>query len=903
MLRTPAAFAAVLALAVMSLVGARSAVAAPGVPAPSTTIYSEDFENGDGPTELESYVSSTGASYSADSYWLNQRRCNGFILDYNDITIPGATYCNSSQSFWNAVRRMTFALGLLNSPPQTLSNRAVSSYTTGDADNTVNSDADGPLTTMIAFRTAGQLSLPSASGRFITFSVDASATNCTPRPPLLRFYLRNDASIEIPVSSAAINPCTAPGSQATTVSGVAVRYGRFPADSSILLTGSSLGIVLRNEQIHSNGNDGAFDNIRVLDVTPTLDKSFSPTDLNVGQPSRLTFTITNTDELAAKTGWSFTDTLPAGLAVAEQPSVSTTCGGSGPPLAFPGGTSVSLRGDLAAGQASCTLSVDVTAASAGTYTNCTANVTVVGLNPPGCSSVRFRAADLVLDKRASPVPLVPGGQETFTLTVTNQGPDAALNVRVDDPLPSGLTLASASAGCSEAGGRVTCTLASLDANASHTFTLVTDVASSLDEAVCNAATATSDTPDPDVLNNDSFFCIPIEGRSDLSITKTPSATALPVGGGQVTYTLVVENAGPSDATGVTVTDPLAPGLTLVAADSSQGSCSTAGDRLSCDLGGLVAGGSAQVVVTAQVSATPGEITNTATVRGDQVETDPNDNQDSATVSVPPGPPPPPPPLPPPTPPTPPPTPPAAFDLAVDKRASPGRVLVGQPVSYRIAVTNRGPAAAPAVRVTDTLNAPGAVVSVRTTAGSCTRQIPITCELGTIEPGTGVTITVVAKHRTSGDAQRNAASATGNGTESNPADNLDTTDARVRKIRLRVIKIASRTTVTAGETVRYRIRVRNPTRGEARDVRLCDRLPAGLAYVSSKPKARRSGRQRCWTIERLGPRRSRTFGVTLRAARGAHGRKTNRATVTSPDSRRVQARRAIRVRGLPSPVTG
>ena len=52
---------------------------------------------------------------------------------------------------------------------------------------------------------------------------------------------------------------------------------------------------------------------RVLDVTPSLDKSFSPTLVGTNQPSTLTLTITNTTDLLAKSDWSFTDTLPPGF--------------------------------------------------------------------------------------------------------------------------------------------------------------------------------------------------------------------------------------------------------------------------------------------------------------------------------------------------------------------------------------------------------------------------------------------------------------------------------------------------------------------------------------------------------------------------------------------------------------
>jgi uncharacterized repeat protein (TIGR01451 family) len=343
-----------------------------------------------------------------------------------------------------------------------------------------------------------------------------------------------------------------------------------------------------------------------------------------------------------------------------------------------------------------------------------------------------------------------------------------------------------------------------------------------------------------------------------------------------------------------VSDPMAPGLSLVSVAASQGSCSTDGGQVSCGLGDLKAGGSAQVLVTAQMTATSGCVTNTARVTGEGPDPSPDDNEGSATICV----------EPPPTPPTPPTPPPATFDLEVEKRASASRVTVGQRVTYRIVVRNNGPASAPDAKLTDTLNRRATVVSVTTTSGSCTTSIPITCSLGAIESGASVTITVVIKPRASGRA-RNAASATSCcGTDSTSANNLDTVDVNVRKVTLRLTKVASRSSVRAGERFSYRIRVRNPTKGEARNVKVCDRLPAGLAYVNSKPTAKASGGQRCWTIKSLKARKSRTFRVTVRAARGAHGSKTNTATANSRDATaNVRAKYRVRVRGVATPVTG
>jgi uncharacterized repeat protein (TIGR01451 family) len=167
----------------------------------------------------------------------------------------------------------------------------------------------------------------------------------------------------------------------------------------------------------------------------------------------------------------------------------------------------------------------------------------------------------------------------------------------------------------------------------------------------------------------------------------------------------------------------------------------------------------------------------------------------------------------------------------------------------------------------------------------------------------VTVTVVIKPRDLGPA-RNSASATACcGVDATPDNNMDAADVRVRRVPLRVSKVASSSSVQGGETFSYRIRVRNPTRGEARNVRVCDRLGSGLAYVSSKPRARRSGGQRCWRINRLGARQSRSYRVTVRAAPGANGRLTNRATASSPDANTARDRAQVRVRGIATPVTG
>jgi uncharacterized repeat protein (TIGR01451 family) len=71
---------------------------------------------------------------------------------------------------------------------------------------------------------------------------------------------------------------------------------------------------------------------------------------------------------------------------------------------------------------------------------------------------------------------------------------------------------------------------------------------------------------------------------------------------------------------------------------------------------------------------------------------------------------------------------------------------------------------------------------------------------------------------------------------------------VRKVTLKVRKVASRTSVHAGATVTYTIKVTNTSKGQARDVKTCDQFPSGIADVSSTPKAELSKGQHCWTAK-------------------------------------------------------
>ncbi|MET7787875.1 chaplin [Streptomyces sp900116325] len=386
-------------------VNATHAPGTPGVPQAPVTVFAEDFENTGGtPVLLEDYVGDAplNPTYTADPPWLDPVECNGIILSQAGADQPDCQA--ATPSGMALLKRMANALGQVGgTDPQT--NHAVAAY----------SNIVFPGTDRVEFRTERPIPIAQPN-RYITFGVDAAAVNCDLAHPLLKFYLSGDGP-DIPTFTTPINPCTDPNS----TPGDNVMAGSFAGNSAVLFTGSELGIKMVNGQGHWNGNDHAFDNIRILDATPQMDKAFSPATIDEGGTSMLTMTVTNTSELAAKNDFSFTDSLPDGVSVASDANASTTCG-NGTVSAAAGGSSVALAGgDLAADQTSCTVTANVTADEAGTYVNGPDGITTVGLNLPD-------PATLTVEAKGSAVGTATGSPGLLSGNVVQAPVDIPVNV-------------------------------------------------------------------------------------------------------------------------------------------------------------------------------------------------------------------------------------------------------------------------------------------------------------------------------------------------------------------------------------------------------------------------------------------------------------------------------------------
>ncbi|WP_378239456.1 DUF7507 domain-containing protein [Actinomadura harenae] len=751
----------------------------PGRPQPATAVFSENFENRQSslPIRLNNYTGQFGMTYTADQAWL--QNCNGWVAAFSD---PGGSSpsvatqvadCNPASGgpgtpgtqAWNHVRQLAQALGVLNGTPNTADNHAVSAYTNGHINN------GDPGAGKVEFQTAKQIPL-TEHGRFLTFSVNAAETSCDTNKnhALLNFYLVNGAS-ETPVTSQAVNPCTR-GSQVSP----GFWAGTFPGDAPLLYSGDSVGLKMTNGQGSGNGNDHAFDDVRLMDVTPQLDKAFDLTTIRVGQTSKLTFTITNTSDLLVKSGWSFTDTLPSGLRLGNPANATTTCT-SADIGAAAGDDKISVtNGSLAAGQASCTVTVDVTSGTVGTYTNGPSDITdSLGLNPPGESTLQVTDAavpSLRVEKSGSPDTFTNVGDTlTYTYRVTNTGNVTMNNVRVRDNLP-GVSAITCAATTLAAGDGTDCTAtyrvtqADVDAGSVHNVAIASGVP--------EGGTDPVDSPPSDLTTRAPVVPgISIVKLADLSNYHDPGQT--------ITYTYHVTNTGNVALNTVGVTD----NLTGLSAVNCPQTTLAVGQSMDCTA----------TYVTTQADVDAGAISNTATAHGiPQSLTEPIVSAPSQ-VTIP-----------------------AIADPAITLVKTPDPTTFsapGQQITYSYLVTNTGNDTLSNVNVTDDLPGISAVTCPQTTLApnesmTCTATYVTTQQ----DLDNGSVFNVAVAHGT--------APAATEPTDSAPAD---ATVIGKANPGITVAKSADRSSFTAaGQPITYTYKVTNTGNVTLNDVGINDPLP-------------------------------------------------------------------------------
>jgi uncharacterized repeat protein (TIGR01451 family) len=313
---------------------------------------------------------------------------------------------------------------------------------------------------------------------------------------------------------------------------------------------------------------------------------------------------------------------------------------------------------------------------------------------------------------------------------------------------------------------------------------------------------------------------PTCNTADLAITKTAPDSV--VAGEELTYSLKVTHKGSADATNVVVTDTLPAGTTFL---TSSIPCTAGG---TCTIGNLANGASASFTITVRVSASllsnlgtsAANITNTATVKADQLDPDSSNNTATTNTLVT-----------------------ESADMALAKTCKPDTpAQAGTSGFCDIQVANLGVSDAQNVVATDAIvsNTSFTVTSVTGAAASCTTFIgsptsaTVTCNLLTVAAGGGTTIHVALTSNNPGDINDTARVRS---TTPDPVSGNNSATGRVSffaSADLAISKTATPNPVVAGTNVTYTITVSNAGASSASNVVVKDTLPAAVSVLTVTP---------------------------------------------------------------------
>jgi uncharacterized protein len=264
----------------------------------------------------------------------------------------------------------------------------------------------------------------------------------------------------------------------------------------------------------------------------------------------------------------------------------------------------------------------------------------------------FTVADVLVTKVDTPDPVIAGQQLTYTITVTNNGPDAASTVSLADTMPPGTLFAGLNApggwscitpAVGSAGETLTCSNASMSVG-SAVFTLTVNVLPSVAAGgtIMNTATVTAATTDTNPGNESATATTTVATSANLSTLVADSPDPVPAGQ-NVTYTVTIANSGPSDASTVTLTNPVGGNATFVSSSVVLGTAWATSAPAVGATGNVVFSKSGmsltetaifEIVVRIDPSTPGGTIhTNTATVASVTPDPAPGTNSVSATTTV------------------------------------------------------------------------------------------------------------------------------------------------------------------------------------------------------------------------------------------------------------------------------
>ncbi|WP_165253200.1 SdrD B-like domain-containing protein [Paludisphaera soli] len=580
-----------------------------------------------------------------------------------------------------------------------------------------------------------------------------------------------------------------------------------------------------------------------LSLTKTVDVARP----NVGRQVAFTTTLTNQGPSAA-TNVMISDLLPAGFALD-----SFTAGqGSYDPVA--GAWSV---GTLASG-ASVTLVVraDVTlpAPSLATASIVSADqFDPIAGNNAGSAAVTPQQADLVVATGVdNPQPNV-GEVITYTVTVTNNGPDAASGVALASTgIPAAVQLLSVNLSQGTfSPATSTWSVGSIPVGATQTLVARAKVlATNIDPLIVSVTGG--DQFDPVAGNNTSRSPVTPQAVS-LSLVNVASETR-PDREQLVTFTVSVRNAGPSAATSVRIGDALPAGLAFVSAATGHGSYDPITGEWTV---GTVAPNEVAVLSLVGRVTSPTPSVSTATILGvDQSDDVTSDNESSVAII------------------------PKQADLRLTLDGDDPTPNVGDVETLTLTLSNMGPDTATGVAVAGAISGGVTLLSFVASQGTFD-PLTGTWTVGTVNTSTPQTLILQVRVESADPLGGSAAVVASNQYDPNAANDGLSVTAIPQRADLSLAQAVDVPAPNVGDVVAFTLTIANAGPDVATGVRVNQAIPAGFAFVSATPgQGTFDPATGDWDVGALGASASQVLRIWARVT--APGASTAHASVVRSD---------------------
>ena len=434
-----------------------------------------------------------------------------------------------------------------------------------------------------------------------------------------------------------------------------------------------------------------------------------------------------------------------------------------------------------------------------------------------------------------------GDEIVWTITVTNHGPDDAINTILKDVLPDGVVYVSHdNANGTYDNESAVWTIGDLPVGETVTLTIVTK-ANTTNDTVYRNVSVSSDTYDPNLSNNYDNSSVEIPPEADLEVTITNNFEENGTSahkGDEVVWTITVTNHGPDDAINTILKDILPDGLIYVS-DDSNGTYDN--ESAVWSIGDLPVGETVTLTIKTLVNTSNVTITKDVSVSSDTYDPDLSNNKDNSSVDVI-----------------------AEADLEIDKLVSDKAPHKGDKITWTIIVSNNGADTAVNVVVKDKL--PSGIVYVSDDSNGAYDYKTGIWNVGDIANQAVATLNIVVLVDTTNATIVNVANVTSDTYDPNETNNECNNSTTVPPEADLVLTIEPSTTlVTVGDNVDFTVTVVNQGPDTAVNTRAFVKLPDGLKLLNFKPsRGTYDPETGIWTIGDLAPGEKVTLVLTAKA---------------------------------------